>query len=76
MAKEHIKLIAENRKARHDYFIEDQIEAGMVLKGTEVKSLRHGRANLKDSYARIKKRRGLCPSDAHQPLSLCLLRQP
>jgi SsrA-binding protein len=55
VAKDHIKIIAENRKARHDYFIEDQIEAGMVLTGTEVKSLRQGRANLKDSYARIKK---------------------
>lgn len=55
MAKDHIKIIAENRKARHDYFIEDQIEAGMVLTGTEVKSLRQGRANLKDSYARIKR---------------------
>ncbi len=55
MAKEHIKIIAENRKARHDYFIEDQMEAGMVLQGTEVKSLRLGKANLKDSYARIKK---------------------
>ena len=56
MAKDHdhIKIIAENRKARHDYFIEDQFEAGMVLKGTEVKSLRQGRANLKDSYAKIK----------------------
>jgi SsrA-binding protein len=55
MAKDHIKIIAENRKARHDYFIEDQMEAGMVLQGTEVKSLRLGKANLKDSYARIKK---------------------
>jgi SsrA-binding protein len=55
VAKDHIKIIAENRKARHDYFIEDQIEAGMVLTGTEVKSLRQGRANLKDSYARIKR---------------------
>ena len=56
MAKDHdhIKIIAENRKARHDYFIEDQFEAGMVLKGTEVKSLRQGRANLKDSYAKIR----------------------
>ena len=54
MAKDHIKIIAENRKARHDYFIEDEFEAGMVLKGTEVKSLRQGRANLKDSYARVK----------------------
>ena len=55
MAKDHIKIIAENRKARHEYFIEDRFEAGMVLKGTEVKSLRQGRANLKDSYARIRK---------------------
>jgi SsrA-binding protein len=53
--KSHIKIIAENRKARHDYFIEDQYEAGIALKGTEVKSLRQGRANLKDSYAKIKK---------------------
>ncbi len=47
------KNIAENRKARHDYSIEDQYEAGLVLTGTEVKSLRLGRANLKDSYAKI-----------------------
>ena len=49
----HIKIIAQNRKARRDYFIVDEYEAGLVLKGTEVKSLRLGRANLKDSYARI-----------------------
>ncbi len=49
----HIKIISENRKARHNYFIENKFEAGMVLKGTEVKSLRLGNANLKDSYARI-----------------------
>ncbi|MCP4744523.1 MAG: SsrA-binding protein SmpB [Desulfobacteraceae bacterium] len=55
MGQDYIKNIAENRKARHDYFIEDKIEAGVVLKGTEVKSLRQGRANLKDSYAKIKK---------------------
>lgn len=55
MAQEHIKLIAENRKARHDYFIEEEFEAGMVLMGTEVKSLRQGRANLKDAYGRIRK---------------------
>jgi SsrA-binding protein len=53
MTKNHKKIIAENRKARHDYFIEDEYEAGLVLKGTEVKSLRLGKANLKDSYARI-----------------------
>ncbi len=54
MSTGHIKIIAENRKARHNYFIEDTYEAGMVLLGTEVKSLRLGRVNLKDSYARIK----------------------
>jgi SsrA-binding protein len=48
-----IKVVAENRKARHDYHIEETFEAGMVLTGTEVKSLRLGRANLRDSYAAI-----------------------
>ena len=55
MSTNHIKIVAENRKARHSYFIEDTYEAGMVLLGTEVKSLRIGLVNLKDSYARIKK---------------------
>jgi SsrA-binding protein len=54
MEKGHIKLIAENRKARHDYTIVDQFEAGLVLTGTEVQSLRLGKANLKDSYAKVK----------------------
>jgi SsrA-binding protein len=54
VVKDHIKIIAENRKARHDYFIEDEFEAGLVLKGTEVKSLRLGRANLKDCYAKVR----------------------
>ena len=54
MDKQHVKIIAENRKARRDYFIVADYEAGLVLKGTEVKSLRQGRANLKDAYARIK----------------------
>ncbi len=45
------KLIAQNRRARYDYFIEDSLEAGLVLTGTEVKSLRDGKANLADSYA-------------------------
>jgi SsrA-binding protein len=48
------KLIAQNRKARHDFHIEDTFEAGMVLVGTEVKSLRAGRASLVDGYAAIK----------------------
>lgn len=47
------KTLVENRKARHDYFIEDAMEAGIVLVGTEVKSIRAGKANLKDSYADI-----------------------
>ncbi len=54
MKEESIKRIAENRKARHDYFIEEELEAGLVLLGSEVKSLRQGRANLKDAYARVK----------------------
>ncbi len=54
MAKEiGRKLIAQNRKARHDYIIEDVFEAGMVLVGTEVKSLRAGRANLVDGFAYV-----------------------
>lgn len=51
---EHIKTACENRKARHDYFIHETYEAGLELKGTEVKSLRVGKANLKDSYGVIK----------------------
>ena len=47
------RLVTENRKARHDYEILETFEAGLVLTGSEVKSLRAGRANLKDSYARI-----------------------
>ena len=48
-----VKVVCENRKARHDYFILETFEAGMVLTGTEVKSLRTGRGNLKDSFARV-----------------------
>ena len=44
-------IVARNRKARHNYFIEDNIEAGLVLVGTEVKSLRSGRASIEESYA-------------------------
>lgn len=47
------KLIANNKKARHEYFIEEVIEAGIVLTGTEVKSIRMGKANIKESYAVI-----------------------
>jgi SsrA-binding protein len=48
-----IKIITENRKARYNYFIEERFEAGIVLTGTEIKSVRAGRVNLKDSYAEI-----------------------
>ncbi len=51
-----IKIIAQNRKARHNYKILDTIEAGLELLGTEVKSLREGKANLGDSYARVENR--------------------
>lgn len=49
----NVKVVTENRKARHDYHILETYEAGMELKGTEVKSLRSGKANLKDSYAQV-----------------------
>lgn len=53
MKKGGVKVLASNRKARHDFFIEDTIEAGIVLTGTEVKSIRQGKLNLKDSYASV-----------------------
>ena len=49
-----VKVLAQNRKAYHDYFVEEKFEAGIALAGTEVKSLRMGRLNLKDSYCAIK----------------------
>ena len=47
------RIIANNKKARHDYFIEEVYEAGMVLTGTEIKSIRQGKVNIKESYAKI-----------------------
>jgi len=47
------KILANNKKARHDYFIEEVYEAGMALTGTEIKSMRQGRLNIKESFARI-----------------------
>ncbi len=47
------KILANNKKARHDYFIEDVYEAGIALTGTEIKSMRAGKVNLKDSYAKV-----------------------
>lgn len=49
-----VKVLAQNKKAFHEYFIEDKYECGIVLVGTEVKSIRAGRVNLKDSYVKIK----------------------
>ena len=49
--KERYRQIAQNRRARHDYFIDEQLEAGLVLCGTEVKSLREGHANIQEAYA-------------------------
>jgi len=51
--KDNIKVMARNKKARFDYFIEATYEAGLVLTGTEVKSIRQGKVNLRDSYAQI-----------------------
>ena len=53
--KENVKLIANNKKAFHDYFIEDKYEAGISLAGTEVKSLRQGKCSIKESFIRIEK---------------------
>ena len=55
MSKESVRLIASNKKAYHDYFIEDSYEAGISLAGTEVKSLRMGKCSLKESYVQIKR---------------------
>ena len=49
-----VKPLVQNRRARHDYFVEETYECGMELKGTEVKSIRQGRANLKEAYARVR----------------------
>ena len=53
MGKEAVKLIANNKKAYHDYFIEETYEAGIVLTGTEIKSVRQGKVSIKESYARV-----------------------
>ena len=55
MSKESIKLIANNKKAYHDYFIEDKYEAGVALHGTEVKSIRMGKCSIKESFIRIER---------------------
>lgn len=53
MKTDAVKIVADNRKARHDFFVDESLEAGIALVGTEVKSLRQGKCNLRDSYARV-----------------------
>ncbi|MEY8368193.1 SsrA-binding protein SmpB [Anaerovoracaceae bacterium 42-11] len=55
MVKRQKKMVAANKKARHDYFIEEVYEAGLVLTGTEIKSIRAGKVSIKESYAKIEK---------------------
>lgn len=55
MVKREKKMVANNKKARHDYFIEETYEAGIVLTGTEIKSVRAGKVSIKESYAKIEK---------------------
>lgn len=55
MVNSQIRVVTNNKKARHDYHIVDTIEAGIALKGSEVKSIREGKVNLQDAYARFKK---------------------
>ena len=65
MTENNIKIITENRKARHDYSVIEAMEAGMELVGTEVKSLRAGQVNLKDSFVRITKAGELVVMNMH-----------
>lgn len=55
MSRKERKLVANNKKARHDYFIEETYEAGIVLTGTEIKSVRQGKVSIKESYAKIER---------------------
>ena len=72
MTETKIKIITENRKARHDYNIVEAMEAGMELVGTEVKSLRAGKVNLKDSFVRITKNGELVVMNMHiSPYDFC-----
>ena len=65
MAKQTKKLIANNKKAYHDYFIEDKYEAGISLAGTEVKSLRMGRCSVKEAFIRIEKEAAITTKGRH-----------
>ncbi|RYM05947.1 SsrA-binding protein SmpB [Sporolactobacillus sp. THM7-7] len=53
MAEKENRVLAQNRRARHDYFIEETVEAGLVLQGTEIKSIRRGKVSIQDAFARV-----------------------
>lgn len=53
MGKGESRVLAQNKKARHEYFIEETVEAGIVLQGTEIKSIRRGKVNIQDAFARV-----------------------
>lgn len=55
MVKRQKKMVANNKKARHDYFVDEVYEAGIVLTGTEIKSIRAGKVSIKESYAKVEK---------------------
>ena len=65
MAKKSKKVIANNKKAYHDYFVEDRFEAGIVLTGTEIKSIRKGGVSIKESYAKITSKGELVVTGMH-----------
>ena len=60
--------MAKNREAYHEYFVEEKMEAGIELSGTEVKSIRQGTLNLKDAWCAVKDGELVAAADAHQPL--------
>lgn len=68
MGKESIKLVANNKKAYYDYFIDEKFEAGIELFGTEVKSIRMGKCSVKEAFVKIDKGGSVCLRHAHQPL--------
>lgn len=53
VAKDESRVLAQNRRARHDYFIEETVESGIILQGTEIKSIRRGKVSIQDAFARI-----------------------
>ena len=63
-----MKVVANNKKARHDYFIEETYEAGISLTGTEIKSVRQGRVSIKESYAKIENEEIITIRYEYQPL--------